>query len=195
MFELNSSINARRTRTTFFLLFYSTQMDARKGFQDFTASLMRVKSFCSQFVQPTDLDTFPMSESFTTTMKQLTKLVNLNLDNDIMQLERRVFMKRSLSKLMVKPQSIGCRINSALISVKHYKERLYRRRNVLSKAAKRYLEASYSIGCYPNKIERERIAKSCNLSPQQVRVWFGNRRYRDKSRKDAMKFIQVHSKD
>lgn len=97
--------------------------------------------------------------------------MNLNLDNDIMQLERRVFMKRSLSKLMVKPQSIGCRINSALISVKHYKERLYRRRNVLSKAAKRYLEASYSIGCYPNKIERERIAKSCNLSPQQVRVW------------------------
>ncbi|QBM90249.1 Homeobox domain-containing protein [Metschnikowia aff. pulcherrima] len=91
-----------------------------------------------------------------------------------MQLERRVFLKRSLNKLMVKPQSIGCRINSALISVKHYKERLYRRRNVLSKAAKRYLEASYSIGCYPNKIERERIAKNCNLSPQQVRVWVRN---------------------
>lgn len=103
--------------------------------------------------------------------KKLSKLVKLNLDNDIMQFERRVLMKRSLGKLMVKPQTFGCRINSALISVKHYKERLYRRRNVLSKAAKKYLEASYSIGCYPNKIERERIAKSCNLSPQQVRVW------------------------
>lgn len=95
----------------------------------------------------------------------------MNLDQELLKLQIQSQLKRSVNPKMIRPQTTNYAIKTTMISVKHYKEKVYRKRKVLDKETKTFLEQSYVCGNYPNKFEREKIAKKCNISPQQVRVW------------------------
>ncbi|QRG39207.1 hypothetical protein FDK38_003635 [Candidozyma auris] len=57
-----------------------------------------------------------------------------------------------------------------------------RRRSHLTMGIKEYLEQVFKKKPHPTRSEYEVIARSCNLSSRQVRVWFTNKRYRSKPR-------------
>lgn len=54
------------------------------------------------------------------------------------------------------------------------------KRGRITKEAKSTLEAIFSVKSSPNNAERNLIAKKCNLTPSQVRIWFTNTRARRK---------------
>lgn len=54
------------------------------------------------------------------------------------------------------------------------------KRNRITKETREILEAIYSVKSFPNTAERKLIARKCNLTPTQVRIWFTNTRARRK---------------
>nr|ADY62677.1 MTLa1 [Candida orthopsilosis] len=54
-------------------------------------------------------------------------------------------------------------------------------RQRLSLSSKELLERIFLVKQFPNRRERELIAKKCGVSPLQIRVWFTNKRMRSKT--------------
>ncbi|ADJ41798.1 AFR751Wp [Eremothecium gossypii ATCC 10895] len=57
-----------------------------------------------------------------------------------------------------------------------------RRRTVLPKETKEFLESVFERKRCPNAKERRAIAEKCGLTPIQIRIWFTNKRMRSKTR-------------
>ncbi|AMD20177.1 HEL342Cp [Eremothecium sinecaudum] len=53
-----------------------------------------------------------------------------------------------------------------------------RRRTVLPKETKEFLESVFERKRCPNAKERRAIAEKCGLTPIQIRIWFTNKRMR-----------------
>ncbi|OWB70383.1 hypothetical protein B5S31_g60 [[Candida] boidinii] len=57
-----------------------------------------------------------------------------------------------------------------------------KKKKFIPPTSKEILEAVYEVKRFPNRKEREMIARKCDLSPIQVRIWFMNKRNRSKVR-------------
>lgn len=57
-----------------------------------------------------------------------------------------------------------------------------KKKKFIPPTSKKILEDVYHVKKFPNRKEREMIARKCDLSPIQVRIWFMNKRNRSKAR-------------
>ncbi|GME68598.1 unnamed protein product [[Candida] boidinii] len=57
-----------------------------------------------------------------------------------------------------------------------------KKKRFIPPTSKKILEDVYHVKRFPNRKEREMIARKCDLSPIQVRIWFMNKRNRSKAR-------------
>ncbi|KAK6205457.1 uncharacterized protein RJT21DRAFT_16031 [Scheffersomyces amazonensis] len=69
-----------------------------------------------------------------------------------------------------------------IISIKNNFMNVKRRRCILSRTTREFLQKAFEAQPFPNRKDRELIAKKCGISNLQVRVWFTNRRMRSKRR-------------
>merc|ERR1712130_681538 len=65
-----------------------------------------------------------------------------------------------------------------------------RARTVLSEKQLNILKTCYSANPRPDALMKEQLVEMTNLSPRVIRVWFQNKRCKDKKRSIAMKMIQ-----
>uniref|UniRef100_A0A3B4BUP8 ISL LIM homeobox 2 n=1 Tax=Pygocentrus nattereri TaxID=42514 RepID=A0A3B4BUP8_PYGNA len=72
----------------------------------------------------------------------------------------------------------------------HRSDRVTRVRTVLSKAQLHTLRSCYSVNPRPDAMLKEQLVEMTGLSPRVIRVWFQNKRCKDKKKSTAARQIQ-----
>lgn len=100
--------------------------------------------------------------------------------------------KRFVVKPLIVYMTEGIKSTPSWSSMQRRSERSTRVRTVLSESQLHMLQTCYSANPRPDALMKEQLVEMTGLSPRVIRVWFQNKRCKDKKRGLMMRNTQKH---